>query len=247
MQSVEKKNHPNARSKSRRYWFPLALGFLGVCAVAYVLLALFDFDLAEIKAHLHSLIGLVAQVHPSVLLLAIAILPCIGFPVSPLLVAGGLAYGIPIGLTLGFVGIFLNNALAYLLAAYPLRRFIEGLIHTRGWKIPSIPKSEETRVIIVLRITPGIPLPMQNYILGLARVPFLKCMILSILAQGLAIIAFVVTGGSLFEGSWGLIVLGVILIVVMMLVAKTAYNMYGTKINLKAEPEEPHVIREKTD
>lgn len=222
----------------RRYWIPLALAFVGFCAAAYVLLAAFEFDLAEIQAHLHALIEWVAHLHPAVLLLAIAVLPCLGVPVSPMLVAGGLAYGIPIGLTIGFVGIALNDALAYLLAAFPMRRFIEGLLHNYGWKIPSIPKREETRVIIVFRITPGLPLPVQNYLLGLARVTFGKYLLLSLLAQSLPVIAFTVTGGSLFEGSWGLIILGVILIVAMTLIAKIAYGLYGSKVNLKERTTE---------
>ncbi len=221
-------------ASSRRFWIPLLICVLAVLVGGGLGLATSGFDPKALVATAMKLLDWVAQLHPTVLLLALAILPCVGMPVSPLLIAGGLAYGIPVGLTIGFVGIALNDALAYLLAAYPLRRFIEGLIHSRGWKIPEIPQKEETRIIIVLRITPGLPLPIQNYLLGMARVPFGKYMVLSMLAQSLPIIAFTVTGGSLFEGSWGLIILGVILIVVMTLIAKIAYGMFGSKVNLTA-------------
>lgn len=233
MESVGKKI-----ALSRRYWIPLALAVLAAVGVGVLLLAAFDFDLAAIKASLKELLALLASIHPAALFLAIAILPCLGVPVSPLLVAGGLAYGKPIGLLIGFTGMAVNNALSYGLAAYPLRRFIEGVIHSRGWKIPEIPKKEEVRVIIVFRITPGFPLPFQNYLLGLARVSFGKFMVYSLLAQTLPIIAFVATGGALFEGSWGLLILGVVLLIVMTMVAKIAYGMYGNKVKLTAEDAE---------
>lgn len=204
----------------------LAVAFAALCAVILST----DITLADATHMVNVAIDMLSQTHPFVFFLAIALLPLIGCPVSPLLIAGGLAYGPVIGMVVALAGMAVNNALGYWLAASVFREWIEKLIQKRNWRIPVVPDQQAGRVVVMFRLTPGFPLPAQNYILGLARVPFFTYFWISIAIQTIPAAGFVLTGGSIFEGSWGLVFVGVSLIVVMAVAAKIILSYYGKQI-----------------
>ena len=183
-----------------------------------------DIDYDGLLGLMHSWIDYIANTSPLVLFFCIAILPLFGFPVSPMIIAAGLAYGIGIGFIVVICGTMVNDILGYWIAARFMRGFIEDMVGKRGWKIPQVPPSEMTRVIVLFRLTPGFPLNIQNYLLGLARVPFGKYLFYSFLVQLIPSIGFVITGGSIFDGQWGLIIVGVSIIIIMAIIAKMVYN-----------------------
>jgi uncharacterized membrane protein YdjX (TVP38/TMEM64 family) len=74
---------------------------------------------------------------------------------------------------------------------------------------------------LVFRITPGIPFFLQNYVLGLARVPFRTYFIVSLLAQTAWTFGFVISGGAIFEGNFGLAITGCCLLTVATLITQS--------------------------
>lgn len=60
----------------------------------------------------------------------------------------------------------------------------------------------------MLRITPGVPLFVQNYTLGLLGVPLLHSLVIALPICGLYTSGFVLTGGAIFKGHIGLIIAG---------------------------------------
>ncbi|HMP85010.1 MAG TPA: VTT domain-containing protein, partial [Verrucomicrobiota bacterium] len=83
----------------------------------------------------------------------------------------------------------------------PLTRWME----RRGWRVPQLSDGDETLAILMLRVTPGIPLCVQNYLLGLAEVRFGRYLLLSLPAQAAYALAFVWLGNSLASsGVWRL-------------------------------------------
>ena len=176
-----------------------------------------------------SLIRTASATHPAFLSLAIIFLPLFGVPVSPFFVLAGIAYGLKLGLLASAIGLTLNIILAYWIAARFLRTTIQKIVHRSGRALPEFPPCEYVRGTLLLRLTPGFPLSLQNYILGLARVPFKTYLLISLPAQYFFMIGYLVSGGALFEGKLGLIIVGVSLIIASLLLTKIVRNLYGKK------------------
>jgi uncharacterized membrane protein YdjX (TVP38/TMEM64 family) len=126
--------------------------------------------------------------------IAQVLLPLVGFPISPLWIATGIRAGTVLGGTLTVVALALNQALGYWLARTWLRGPIEARLKARGMSVPVIPAGEEALWILLVRVTPGVPLFLQNYLLGLARVRFSLYLAISLPAQMAYAVAFVSLG-----------------------------------------------------
>ena len=70
------------------------------------------------------------------------------------------------------------------------------------------------KLILVLRLTPGIPLFFQNYLLGFLRAPFHLYFPLSMLCTGVIGIGFILSGVGLADGRLVPALSGISLIVV---------------------------------
>ncbi|MBI5800803.1 MAG: VTT domain-containing protein [Verrucomicrobia bacterium] len=90
--------------------------------------------------------------------------------------------------------LILNQTVGYWLARKWLRQPIESWLRARGKSAPQIPEAEETLWILLLRVTPGVPLFVQNYLLGLAQVRFVRYLTISFPVQLAYAIAFVSLG-----------------------------------------------------
>ena len=97
-----------------------------------------------------------------------------------------------------------------------VRPVLEALLRRLGYKIPQVKKGDETGLIVLLRVTPGIPFPVQNYLLGLARASFGRYLLISFLIQGPLNAAFVVFGDALLHGKGQMAFYGISAIVVLL-------------------------------
>lgn len=158
---------------------------------------------------------------PWVMVGAICFLPIVGVPASPLFIVAGYAYGVKIGLLVSAAGLTFNIILCYFIARF-FRRAIKRLLNRRGHVVPEVPEAEFPRLVLLVRLMPGSPLILQNYLLGLARTPFRIYVIYSLIVQYPVMAAYLLSGGSLFEGKWGLLFAGVCLLVVMALLTRFA-------------------------
>lgn len=168
---------------------------------------------------------------PAMIFIAIVILPSLPFPVSVLLLAAGAVYGERYGPILAsliaLTAIVINFSWTYWIARFPARRLIERMVRKFDVTIPELPKHHVLQFTIVFRITPGIPFFLQNYILGLAAVPFRIYFIVSLLAQTAWTFGFVISGGAIFKGDVGLAVAGVCLLIVATLITQTVRKRLG--------------------
>ena len=117
-------------------------------------------------------------------------------------------------------------------AAYPARGLIEKLLSQTSIKIPALPKNDHIRLILLLRLTPGLPLFIHNYILGFLRTPFWLYLSLSMLLSGAITSGILLTTGALLEGKMGMAIMGIMLIVV----GAIAIKMLRAKLAKKADP-----------
>ena len=149
-------------------------------------------------AHVWSaFLGMIGNANPALLFLAIAVLPLFGCPASPLLIAIGIRLGTATGMLFVGAAYLINFTAGYWIARSwfraPLRRWLE----RRGQRVPEVAAADETQFILLVRITPGPPLFMQTYMLGLARVRFGRYLLYSMLVQLCYTFAFLSFGQSL--------------------------------------------------
>jgi len=166
--------------------------------------------------------------HPWALVLALATLPGIGFPISPLLALFGVVlaprFGMPVTLGLAFAAQSLCTTWTFLLASGPLREFLHKRILARR-NLPKMTEVNTIRLGLVLRLTPGIPYALQNIVLGIMGMRLIHYLTVSIPTTSLWTLGFVMTGGAIFKGEIGWALAGVLIIIVLILITR----MWGRK------------------
>ncbi len=225
---------PPARRK-----FPRALvvnGALALAALAVAALVWHD----EARVLVETARGLVGRAveaagraGPLPFFCALAVLPAFGMPALAFtLTAGplfGKTLGMPAVLALTLAAMTVNMALAWWLARHALRPQVEGLVTRLGHRIPQVPPGDETALIVLLRVTPGVPFFVQNWLMGLAEIPFGKYMAVSCLTAWPHAAAWVFFGEKLKEGRGALILLAVLLLAATAAGANLARHHYGKK------------------
>ncbi len=128
---------------------------------------------------------------PLWMLLALAILPGLGFPSIPLLLLCGV-WGAAIGIPIGIVGLAINSTWTYCIGRMVGLEWIYRLPYSH--RLPKRPAVSHWKVITVVRLLPGIPLFVQNYFLGALRVSYPLYVSLTTLYQSLWVVALVTAG-----------------------------------------------------
>lgn len=158
--------------------------------------------------------------NPSALFWALVFLPGLPVPSSALLFTAGVVWRdrpvMACGLSL--LAMTLNLCWTYWLAAGPARRLVEHLLAASRIRIPDLPRGDHLKLVLVMRLTPGIPFFFQNYLLGFLRAPFGYYLPISFVCSGVIATGMVLSGVGLADGRWitalggiSLIVVGVIL------------------------------------
>ena len=106
----------------------------------------------------------------------------------------------------------LNMSWTYWAAARPGRGLVEKLLKTGRFQIPELPHGNHLRFILLLRLTPGFPLFLQNYLLGFFRVPFRLYLPVSLGCTGLIACGVVLSGAGVANGNLMPAITGVALI-----------------------------------
>jgi uncharacterized membrane protein YdjX (TVP38/TMEM64 family) len=172
--------------------------------------------------------------HPLWLFAAIAILPGLGFPSSILLLLAGATWGPNAKACLAAVSaIALNMAWTHALAAGPTRSLIRRFLPAKWLRWLDCPSRNRRQLTLILRITPGIPLFAQNYLLGLLGIPILSNLLISLPIIGSFVCGFVLTGGAIFEGKIGLAITAACLL----LAASLAFRLLRPKISPPDSPK----------
>lgn len=170
---------------------------------------------------------------PSVYFSAMAVLPAVGVPVLPFLLPVGpifgerLGMGLVVALSLGALTV--NLVFTYLLARYALHGLLKKFLTRFGYKLPSVDQGDATDLAIIVRATPGIPFFVQNYLLGLAGVPFWKYLTISCLFSWSYSTAFVLFSDALLHGKGKTAMLAASLLVVAVAATHLSRKHYAAK------------------
>lgn len=189
----------------------LLLKLIAVAVVGLVALVLVARGL-DVKSLVRQGLDLIRSAGPVTFFLAMAFLPAIGAPLSAFSLTAGSVFGEQMGLgwviALAMLSITVNMALTYYLAHVAFRPLLEKLFARLGYKLPQVEAGDASDLVIILRVTPGVPFPVQNYLLGLAEVPFGKYLGISCLIAWPLNIAFMLFGDALLHGKGRMALIG---------------------------------------
>jgi uncharacterized membrane protein YdjX (TVP38/TMEM64 family) len=169
--------------------------------------------------------------NPAALFLALVILPGLPVPTSALLFTAGVVWRHqPVtACLLCLLALALNLSWTYWLAAGPARRLVEKLLVATAVKVPDLPRGDHLKLILVLKLTPGIPLFFQNYLLGFLRAPFHLYLPISLLCNGVVGTGVVLSGVGLADGKLMPALTGVSLIAAGVVLAQVLRGWLGKK------------------
>lgn len=166
----------------------------------------------DVRGLIEQAMNLVREAGPVVFFGGMALLPAVGFPLSPFTLSAGSLFaptmGLPLVLVVTWIALTINVLVTYVLARWLARPWLEKLVLRFGYRWPQVPSDEYWEVAILLRVTPGPPFFLQSAILGLAQVPVRVYVIVSVLVAGLYGTAFVVFGEALLAGKGRMVMLG---------------------------------------
>lgn len=135
---------------------------------------------------------------------AMALLPALGVPASVFVLSAVGIFGPQVGTTtavlLALGALTFNYCLAYALARRGLRPLLTALVTRLGYKLPEVESGDATDLMILLRVTPGVPFFVQNYLAGLGEIPFGRYFFISALIVWPLNTAFLLFGDALLHG-----------------------------------------------
>ncbi len=151
---------------------------------------------------------------PVLLFAALVLLPGLPIPASTLLfLAGTVWHDRPVvACAICLLAMAMNMTWTYWVAARPGRGLVEKMLAMTSIRIPDLPQGNDLRLILILRLTPVLPFFLQNYTLGLFRVPFRLYLPVSMGCSGLITCGVVLSGAGVAKGNLTPIITGVALI-----------------------------------
>jgi uncharacterized membrane protein YdjX (TVP38/TMEM64 family) len=177
--------------------------------------------------------ALIRDAGPTAFFVGFALLPAIGVPSSVFTFTAGPAFaeqlGMPWVVVLSLLAVTVNLVLTYALAQRALRPLLENLMTRLGYKLPRVAAGEMTDLAIVVRVTPGVPFFAQNYLLGLAGVPFRTYLLISCPISWIYAASFVLFGDALLHGKGRMVMLAASLLVVAVVATHWARKHYANK------------------
>ncbi len=156
---------------------------------------------------------------PLAFFLAMAILPLFWAPLSPFLIFAP-AFGMGVAIAGTLAALTVNMTLAWLVSGSWFRPFFERLVKRFGYSVPRLAERDMMSVALMIRIMPGMPFPLQNYLLGLSGMPLGKYLLVSVPTAAVLSTSLVLFGEALLKGSGGLAFAALLLFAVVTLLVR---------------------------
>ena len=175
---------------------------------------------------LETLLQQFETIHPVFFILGLVLLPLGPVPVSPIWLLAGMRFGPVVAMAISAFSLFLNFGLAYLLSAKLIRGPIEQILLRYKFTIPQVPEEDQAKFTFLIRLVPGNPLCVQNYLLGIIQVKPVLYFGIGIPIQLLYALTFIQFGGALFEGQVGRLIMAGLFLIVIILGVKLGAKYY---------------------
>ncbi len=159
---------------------------------------------------------------PIVYMLIYAIAPSLMVPALPLTVAGGILFGPLWGSVYVIVGATIGASLAFLIARYMGRSWVEGLLGGGRLKeLDAKVRAQGWKIVAVTRLIPLFPFIFLNYAFGLTDIRFSHYVIATFLFMIPGAVAYVVFSSSLLDVLKGRVsggfIIGIVLVIIISL------------------------------
>lgn len=228
---------PTRRPRIQRLLKQIRLPQLLYIAVGVAVLAVLAFSLRELPVQ--RVVEAIRDMGPVPFFLALAVLPVIGFPVTPFYFLAGATFGVPVSLLGTGLSQALNLVLAYWLARRYLRGLLEKMVARADYRIPEVQPKNYVNFAILVKVTPGPPNFLKSFILALAHIPFGIFFIVSWpTTMGFAI-GVIIFGDSLMDRDVPQAILGFVLMIAFLIAIKVAATYYSKKRGLHDSSDEP--------
>jgi uncharacterized membrane protein YdjX (TVP38/TMEM64 family) len=210
-------------SKKNRWALLLTASFIGLL---FASLLVKELSIENITTLISILNEQLVQ-HPFILLAALAFLPGIGFPISPLLILLGTSlspqYGLIPTCILGVAMQSFCTTWSFLLANGPLKNALERWLRKR-YTLPTLESKGAITATLLLRLAPGFPYALQNVILGLIGVPLKTYLLVSLPITGLITSIFIVSGAAIIQANKELLLIGFTTLVLVLVCLRIVAN-----------------------
>ncbi|MBA4137603.1 MAG: hypothetical protein C0518_09830 [Opitutus sp.] len=192
---------------------------LGVVAAVLVVGAVLVARGLDVKGMITAGMDFVRRAGPVAFFSGMALLPLAAVPMLAFTLPAVSLYGPQFG-TGGVVGLSLaavtvNLCFGYALARRWLRPLLQGVVAKLGYRLPEVEVGDATDLVILLRVTPGIPFFAQNYLAGLAEVPFARYFLVSVVVTWPLNVAFLLFGDALLHGKGKMALLSICALVAL--------------------------------
>jgi len=142
-----------------------------------------------------------AQVGAVPFFIGMALLPLGGVPSTPLFVLAGVTFGLGTALAGSALAVLANLLLSHLLARRLLWTPLSRLFDRFHYQPSDVTAGNALGVLLLLRLTPGLPSALKNYASALVDVPFRVYLGVSWATTFLYAVGFIVLGDSLDNAS----------------------------------------------
>ncbi len=215
----------------------LALALFGLALLAVATGAACGIRPADLTSAWHHLERWLTN-HPLLLLAALVVLPGLPVPSSALLVATGMVWRDHPALAclLAVTAMTGNMLWTYAFAAGPGRRWCARLLARSGTHLPDIPRNDHLRLILVLRLTPGMPFFIQNYLLGMLRPPLRLYLPVSLACNAPVVCGLVLSGAGLAAGNLMPLLAGLSLVVLAVVLTQTFRRKLAGRTRQESNP-----------
>lgn len=176
-------------------WVRLALAAVALAGILYLVWSAYDHE---------AVMAWLRELHPLPFFAAMAVLPALGIPTTPLYIFAGASFGPALGLIGSWIALAGNLVLCYGIARW-LRPQLAWLLRRFRTELPDFAERDRGVVKFTLgvKVAPGVPAFVKNYVLGFVGVPFRPYFAVSMLFTGVYAAAFVMMGDSLVAHELG--------------------------------------------
>lgn len=147
-----------------------------------------------------AVMGWIERARPLPFFSALAVLPAFGLPVGPLFVLAGASFGRTLGVIGSLIALAINLIGCYWVARR-MRPRLESLLRRFDVRLPDISQGKRSpiRFALTVKLAPGLPAFVKNYMLGLTGIRFRTYFLISMLITGVYAVLLVVLGESLLN------------------------------------------------
>jgi uncharacterized membrane protein YdjX (TVP38/TMEM64 family) len=187
----------------------------------------------DLRALLDQGLGIIRSAGPVAFFTAMILLPACGVPMLAFSLSAVSVFAERFGtvpvLLLAQAAMVANLVLTYALARRGLRPLLARLVARLGYKMPQVEAGDAIDLVVILRVTPGIPFFVQNYLAGLADVPFGKYLLVSCLIALPLNTAIMLFGDALLHGKGKIALISFSLLLALTAATHLVRKHYGKK------------------